>query len=117
MKILRLQLAFILLLTATACSSSRIKSPSAIGIVPLLQYSAQNVLFKTDTTYQVIQDATTFRASFTASSTARKPNFDGSCDFNQTIPFAGLSVYAGRSSGKNGERLRSKLSTRRRFNL
>ncbi|GAA4737324.1 hypothetical protein GCM10023229_15080 [Flavisolibacter ginsenosidimutans] len=53
------------------------KNPSAIGIVPLLQYSAQNVSVKADTTYQVIQDATTFHASFAASSTARKPNFDG----------------------------------------
>jgi hypothetical protein len=61
----------------TACTSSRIKNPSAIGIVPLLQYNAQNVLPNKDTTYQVIQDAPTFRASFTASSTARQPNFDG----------------------------------------
>jgi hypothetical protein len=77
MKISCTQIAGILLIGMTACTSSRMKNLSSIGIVPLLQYSARNLSLKSDTTYQVIQDTLTFRASFTAAARARKPNFDG----------------------------------------
>jgi len=65
------------IIVVTACSSTRTPTPTAIGIMPLTQYTLKSFDQVTDTTWMAFTNQTEFDAVFNATGPgAKRPDFN-----------------------------------------